>query len=404
MDPVNYQYHVAAGYLLFPVRVTVFLMSFVPGLLTLSIVQKLGFTRLSTSICNAYVSFYRWLGGLTLHIEGKEHIVENACVVANHINLYDHFVIATTLGYILPYVVSTKFNVSPINIICDTIKCIYTGGEKGSTVEQIRKRIKGGSGLIIYPDACNTIPEGDLIAPFKSGAFVPKAPILPIVIRYVPSSTTNMNWYSEKESKGQYKQNTILSLLTSYLLDGDIHVYVKVLPLQEYKSSYKSHDEYKEDIHELMSQALATLPKQTPTVMVGEPSTALTMKYIMYLLYYALFSYCIGNTLGACLLCMNVIATYFCHFYPTVNTRLLDTLMVCYVTTKTLSLSIQGQYDLYIRYLYGLFMLTRGYRYLHYKDDKPFGELKHLRNIWIPGYAFSVYPFILNTLELYNLI
>ena len=47
---------------------------------------------------------------------------------------------------------------------------------------------------------------------------------------------------------------------------------------------------------------------------------------------------------------------------------------------------------------------SAGYGVWTYKDEIPFPEMKHIKNIWIPGYIFSLYPLFLNTLELYNLI
>ena len=77
---------------------------------------------------------------------------------------------------------------------------------------------------------------------------------------------------------------------------------------------------------------------------------------------------------------------------------------ISYTITKTSLISVQNQYDLYFRYVYLIFVVSRGYKYLQYKDEIPFPEMKHIKNIWIPGYIFSLYPLFLNTLELYNLI
>jgi 1-acyl-sn-glycerol-3-phosphate acyltransferase len=401
MEHVNYQYHKFAGYILFPVRLLTLVTSTLLTIGSISLLDCCGCKTIGKSVLLQYGKLTSQLLGLTIHSEGIENLTDKPCIiVGNHINLYDHYVMLNTLRNISPYIVSNKFNIRPINIIFNFMKCINTEDKKGSIIEKMKERIKEGDQITIYPDGCNPIPDGKLIAPFKNGAFVPKAPIQPIVIRYVPSSNTNMNWYYEDSSK----DNTLFSLLKSYLQDGDMHVYVKVLPLQHYKDSYKSHEDYRDDIYELMTKELSTLPEQTPKVTVYKPSTEIMMKHLNYLLYVFLFSFIMSNTLFACFPIMNYIAGYFCHFYPTKNTILLDMISISYTITKTSLLSVQNQYDLYFRYVYLIFVVSRGYKYLQYKDEIPFPEMKHIKNIWIPGYTFALYPLFLNTLELYNLI
>ena len=151
-----------------------------------------------------------------------------------------------------------------------------------------------------------------------------------------------------------------------------------------------------------MTKELSTLPEQKPTLVVGKPSSEVTMKCLNGLMSLALFCHCIGNTLCSSLLFINSIAGYFCHFYPTKNTQLLDIISISYIITKTTFMSIQNQYDMYIRLLCYLFILSRIPLYLQYKDETPFPEMKHIKNIWIPGYLFVLYPILLNTLELYH--
>jgi len=262
------------------------------------------------------------------------------------------------------------------------------------TVDKMKDRLKKGEQINIFSDSCDYIPEGKLIAPFKTGAFATKSPIQPFIIRYVPSSNTNMN----------YNDNTPFNLVKSYLLDGDIQVYVKILPLQYYKESYKSYEDYRDEIYGLMTKELSLLPEQKPNLHVQELSSEYMMKCLIYLLYLSGFSYVIGNYQFACYLFMNFITGYFCHFYPTKNTCLVDSLSVSYTFSRSTFTSIQNQYDLYFRFLFMIFTLTRGYRWLHYKDIKPFDEKKHVWNTWIPMYTFTLYTLLLNTLELYNIL
>lgn len=398
MDHVNYSYHKFAGYVLFPFRLTgLFIISVNTILITLlSDILKNDF--LFNKIVHLFTKIYLSIFGFKVYIDG-EYSSKSSLIVSNHINMFDHFVLTYVCDKLNSFVVSNRFNVSPINILSNKVDCIYVT-KQGGVTNKIKKHITEGNKLIIYPDGCNLIPDKKLIAPFRSGAFVPKAPIQPIVIRYVPSSNMNMNWYYEDSSK----DNTLFSLLKSYLLDGDMQVYVKVLPLQYYKESYKSHEDYRDEIYSLMTKELSLLPEQKPNLLVGEPSSEYIMKYLIYLLYLSGFCYVIGNYQFACYLFMNFIAGYFCHFYPTKNTCLVDSLTISYTFTRSTFTSIQNQYDLYIRFLYMIFTLTRGYRWLQYKDIKPFDERKHVWNTWIPMYTFTLYPLLLNTLELYHIL
>jgi len=270
------------------------------------------------------------------------------------------------------------------NILCNPEKA-------GNVVEKMKQRIKEGEQVTIYPDGCNIIPEGELIAPFRNGAFVPKAPISPIVIRYVPSSNTNMNWYTDNKS------NTPFSLLKSYLQDGSMEVYVKVLPLQEYKDSYKSHEDYRDDIYALMTNELSTLPKQEPNLVVDKSSTGLTMKYLLWIpLTLALISHCIRFYYCAIIHYLLFISSYFCHYYPTKNTILFDRLVAPYAVYGGLFVSLDIPdgyiyYDHYVRCMYLAMMCVVGISFFMSKLYINYTEKEHIMKVWIPGYSMIIY-------------
>lgn len=403
MDSINYQFHVFAGNILFPVRLLTLVTSSLLTIGLVSLLDSIGCKSQGKSILLQYGKLSTQLLGLTIHREGLEHLTDKPCiVVGNHINIYDHFVMTYIQNKLPAFISSDRFNIFPISYLITYFKNIQCNPEKkGNVVEKMKQRIKEGGQITIYPDSCNPIPDGKLISPFRNGAFVPKAPIQPIVIRYVPSSNTNMNWYYEDSSK----DNTLFSLLKSYLQDGDMHVYVKVLPLQHYKDSYKSHEDYRDDIYELMTKELSTLPEQKPTLIVGRPSTEMTMKCLNYLFLVGLVAFSIGNLSFASRIFINYIAGYFCHFYPTKNTILLDMISISYAITWATLTSIQNQYDLYFRIVGYLFLLSRGYIFIKSKGvDPAYDEIKHIKNIWIPGYTLALYPLLLNTLELYNIL
>ena len=394
MKSINYKFHVFVGYLLFPIRFITFVSSTLLTIGSLVIVDKIGYNTLGHSLYMNYVKFSIQLFGLTIHSEGLEHLTDKPCIiVSNHINLYDHYVMTNTLGYLPPYIVSGKFNFRPINIIFNFMKCIYTEHKKGYVVEKMKERIKEGGQITIYPDGCNPIPFGKLISPFRSGAFVPKAPIQPIVIRYVPSSNTNMNWYYEDSSK----DNTPFSLLKSYLQDGDMHVYVKVLPLQEYKDSYKSHEDYRDDVYELMTKELSTLPEQKPNLVVGETSGEYTMKSLLRIpLTLAIISHFIGFYHHCSWMYLLFISSYFCHYYPTKNTILFDRLVTPYSVYAGLFVSLDIpewyiDYDYYVRCMFAVLMCVSGVSFYMSKLYINYTEKEHIMKVWAPGYSITIY-------------
>ena len=403
MDSINYQFHVFAGYILLPVRLLTLVTSTLLTIGSISLLDSIGCKSIGKSILLQYVNFSTKLFGLTIHREGLEHLTDKPCiVVGNHINIYDQYIMTNIQNKIPAFVANNKFNIFPMKVIFKYTNIITCNPEKkGNVVEKMKQRIKEGGQITIYADGCNPIPDGKLISPFRNGAFVPKAPIQPIVIRYVPSSNTNMNWYHTDSSK----DNTLFSLLKSYLQDGDMHVYVKVLPLQHYKDSYKSHEDYRDDIYDLMTKELSTLPEQKPSLIVNKSSTEMTMKCLNYLFLLGLVTFSIGNSSFASRFFINYISGYFCHFYPTKNTILLDMISISYVITWCALTSIQNKYDLYFRIVSYLFLLSRAYIFIKSRGvDPSYDEMKHIKNIWIPGYTLALYPLLLNTLELYNLI
>jgi 1-acyl-sn-glycerol-3-phosphate acyltransferase len=394
MNSINYLYHTYVGYILFPLRLVTFVSSTLLTIGSISLLSSIGCNTLATNIVLNYCLLESTIFGLTIHSEGHKHIVDKPCIIiSNHINICDHFVTTICLNKINSYIVSNKFNITPFNKLFNFMKCIYTEDKKGNVVNSMKERIKEGGQIFIYPDGCNPIPKGSLISPFRNGAFVPKAPILPIVIRYVPSSNTNMNWYTDTIS------NTPFSILKSYLQDGDMQVYVKILPIQEYKDSYKSHEDYRDDIYELMTNELSKLPDQTPDLIIGEPSTEYTMNYLLKIpLTLALISHCIGYYYGATPHYLVFIAGYFCHMYPTQNTILFDRLVVPYTIYAGLIanrfLDIPDwyiPYDHSIKCMYMIIMCITGILFWRSKLGTTYTEKEHIMKVWIPAYSMSIY-------------
>lgn len=394
MDSVNYQFHKLAGYLLFPIRVILLVIAFIGVIVTNVVLDKLNmntkerFTRLSLIYSKICLRIF----GIRIYVEGSEYITNDPCIiVGNHINVCDHFVMADVQQKVPTFIANKNFNIYPISLLFHYTQSIFCDKTKRmGVVQKMKNYIQLGNQITIYPDACNVIPEGQLISPFKSGAFVPKLPIQPIVIRYVSSSNTNMNW----------NDNTIGSIFASYLLDGDTRCYVKVLPVQYYKDNYKSHEDYRDDIYLLMTNELKTLPEQRVSLEIRESSSEYTMNALLVIFCVGLLSQLMGNLIMSSGYFLQFIVGYLFHFYPTQNTCDLNILVSCMQVVKILCLSIQGSYDFYFRCLFVGLYSNQIYQWNQCK----YSETQLLWKIWLPIYIFTCYPFFLQTLELYNSI
>lgn len=397
MDSINYEYHKFAGYLLFPLRLIVVIMIQCLSPIIIYSLDKLGYSSLSETCLLHMNKFLIKVVGFDIEIDGQELITDKPCLfVSNHINCFDSYIITDCIKKIPSFVGNVKFNVFPLSFFYNYFKVIgVEKGKRNNTVEKIKKRVQEGGQLIIYPDSNDYIPEDKVIAPFKSGAFVSKCPIQPIVIRYVSSSNKNMDWTQKSYN------NNIFTLAWSYLIDGDMKVYIKVLPLQEYKDSYKSYEEYRDNIYNIMSDELIQLPAQESKIhFMGNPSSKITMKYLCYLLGISLICNLVGNYVFATCGLINFIVGYFCHFYPTKNTIAVDIISVIYSISTVYFLSIQGSYDYYLRWIFYLcFWIV--FLYWIYKG-RSLGEKKHLEYLWIPGYLFGSYCLIVSTYALYR--
>lgn len=116
------------------------------------------------------------------------HSNDRVIIVSNHISLHDPSVCLASLGCIC-YV----FHEDGIKGIPGLQTAVHSfsnsiSKKKGSTVNMIKeyvdKRKSGEELLCIFADAMKKVPEGHVIAPFNTGAFVPRCKILPVVIKY----------------------------------------------------------------------------------------------------------------------------------------------------------------------------------------------------------------------------
>ena len=227
--------------------------------------RKIGFSALKL-----FASMTILIFRIKIHIKkDKEYEKYNAMskedkfiIIYNHVSPLDCFLLKKVLHEYISFVSfdthTQSFPVSCVSELLDIVKVCKT--KKTNGTERIQKFLNTSENrLCVAPDQCRDFQEDEYIAPFKTGAFVHKNDVLPLVIRYVPSYRSEyVNWNSPK--------NTNVSLLTyckNLLVDGNIDVYIKFLDLQKYnEKKFKNGKEYAEDVREKMKQELKILPKQ----------------------------------------------------------------------------------------------------------------------------------------------
>lgn len=324
MDSFIKDYHQFAGYVLFPFRVFLSL-STLSFFIILNLIINCIPLNTGLDITVTFSILLQKIIGFTLHIQGEENLINNSerpcIIVSNHINHFDPLIqllIQRKSQTFLTHHVYTKFPFSLLfgkkPIPCDKEKA--TG-----SVFKIKNHILSGGQLTMFPDGCNLIPPNQLLAPFRRGAFAPKEPVLPMVIRYVPSTQSNLNWDNEQ---------TLFSLTRNVLLDGDIQVYVSILPLETYTDEYDSSEDYKQHVFDRMENELSKLPKQKPTLKIQSRENEYVCFPLCNLLYFSLLNLLLQKTYLSTLASLCFIFSYFGQYYPTGNTRLLENTFIAY--------------------------------------------------------------------------
>ena len=278
---INYNLHKYIGYVLAPIRLILLILLYVIYILLLPLLKFIKQKNINefTTYWNNTVIF---ILGLSINIEGKENISNKTkIIISNHIHTYDTHIMLNIFNKVLSYIANEDYYIFPFKYLFDYTKCILCNKyKKSGVVGKIIEHVKHND-LVIYPDACNEIPIDCNIALFKNGAFIPKKPIQPIVIRYVPSSNNKLN-YKNDITFGQH-------LLYS-LIDGHLEIFVKILPLEEYKEEYNGFEDYKDVIYKKMSDELDKLPNQYPPRLINkECSNNITMLFVLLSFLLCLF-------------------------------------------------------------------------------------------------------------------
>ena len=400
MSNINYKYHIFTGYLLAPIRILLIFSITFFTFTTIGLFELFSKNVKEKSIYylinKFYVPLILYLLGITITIQGKENMNDKPkIIVGNHIHIYDSYILTSVYDKLNSFLTFDKFNIFPLSFIfraTDTILC--NKSKKMGTIDKIKNHIKNKKSIIIFPDACNIIPKDKNIADFKNGAFIPLEPIQPILIRYIPSSCNNFN----------LKNESLLNHLVKSVIDGQIDVRVKILPVEEYNEDLKNHENYKEKIYNLMSNELTTLPKQyPPRLEIKNCSNEYTMNYLLYISFsLGLINYYFGIYNEGIKHFILFITGYFGNFYQTSNTKLTNNISICYILYDTFINNELEFNDYNIQRLYLCLTIIYGMIFYTYKIKYEilFEEKNSIISL-IPGYICSLY---INIFYLCNVI
>jgi 1-acyl-sn-glycerol-3-phosphate acyltransferase len=177
---------------------------------------------------------------------------EKFIVIFNHTNLVEPFLLYSVypkFSIVLNHTIPST--IPFFNIIKEKLNYIYT--EKDKTTENIieytKNRKKGDSVLMIAPSGGKVSDDpNNRITKFRSGAFVGKFPILPIVIKF------DNNIIDYNHDKGESFIQAVLKIF----LHQKYNVKIKVLDMM-YPLENEEINDYKDRAHQLMSKEYATL-------------------------------------------------------------------------------------------------------------------------------------------------
>lgn len=111
-------------------------------------------------------------------------------IVYNHPTFYDHVVLMKELGEYVRFVMLKKYMVGPIRWLAKRLQVVEVKPKSG-VAQKIRDIIlhrKPNESLLAINPAAGHLSETDptVVAPFRTGAFLAKAPVLPILLWYDP--------------------------------------------------------------------------------------------------------------------------------------------------------------------------------------------------------------------------
>jgi 1-acyl-sn-glycerol-3-phosphate acyltransferase len=121
--------------------------------------------------------------------EGISHMFHKKApfmIIGNHVAFWDPAIIVHEFGECSFVVKAALAHIPIIGLLLVQLKTLFAG--KGGVVDEIKKRVEQyylteqKSRFLIYPEGTTT--NGDYVLHFHDGAFLPGAPIQPVVTRY----------------------------------------------------------------------------------------------------------------------------------------------------------------------------------------------------------------------------
>ena len=169
-------------------------------------------------------------------------------IIANHKSIFDVFVLLYGLQDIGFMLSKNGGNMLPlINQIKKRSNSFFY--EKGMAIptlnEKIENRKANDNIIVVFADAMNPILPGYNIAPFKTGGFVGKFYILPIVIKYKNYTVDpTFRWFDG--------ENPYIGF-SKIALNDHIDVTLDVMDIQSCESNM-SIEEYRDKVYNLMNK------------------------------------------------------------------------------------------------------------------------------------------------------
>ncbi|KAG7029373.1 Lysophospholipid acyltransferase LPEAT1, partial [Cucurbita argyrosperma subsp. argyrosperma] len=138
--------------------------------------------------------------------EGQEKSQESerpGAIISNHVSYLD---ILYHMSSSFPSFVAKRSvaKIPLVGIISKCLGCVYvqresktsdSKGVSGVVSERIREAVKNSSApmMMLFPEGTTT--NGEFLLPFKTGAFLSRAPVLPLILRY-PYQRFSLAWES----------------------------------------------------------------------------------------------------------------------------------------------------------------------------------------------------------------
>jgi len=132
-----------------------------------------------------------YLTPITVKVQGRENIhkKQSYVIIANHLSLYDIFVLYGWIGIDFRWIMKKELrNVPGLGIACEKIGHIYVDRSSPTsaleTIRQTKLKVREGTSIIVFPEGTRSA-NGEM-GEFKKGAFKIafdlNLPILPITL------------------------------------------------------------------------------------------------------------------------------------------------------------------------------------------------------------------------------